>query len=106
MQFDVTQVFLGIIAVLGAIVTHVLIPWVKAKIAVEKQKELWAWARIAVQAAEQIYAGSGRGEEKKAYVTEWLKERGVTFDADVIEAQIEAMVREIEENAAMKTKNT
>ena len=46
-------------------------------------------------AAEQIFAGSGRGEEKKEYVVQWLKDRGITVDAEKIDAMIEAAVYEL-----------
>ena len=52
-------------------------------------------AGIAVAAAEQLY-GSAAGETKKAYAIDlaekWFAERGITVDADVIVAQIEAAV--------------
>ena len=51
--------------------------------------------KIAVSAAEQIYTGSGRGEEKKAYVLEWLRSHGVTVDDEKLDAMIEAAVYEL-----------
>ena len=51
--------------------------------------------KIAVAAAEQIYTGSGRGEEKKAYVLEWLRSHGVTVDDEKLDAMIEAAVYEL-----------
>ena len=46
-------------------------------------------------AAEQIYTGSGRGQEKKAYVLNWLREHGVTVDEDKLDAMIEAAVYDL-----------
>ena len=51
--------------------------------------------KIAVSAAEQIFKGSGRGEEKKQYVIAWLKERGFTVDEAELDALIEAAVYEL-----------
>ena len=48
--------------------------------------------RIAVTAAEQVYKGTGRGEEKKAFVLEWLKSHGVTVDMEKLDALIESAV--------------
>ena len=45
--------------------------------------------------AEQIYVGAGRGEEKKAYVLEWLAARNITVDTDKLDAMIEAAVYEL-----------
>lgn len=95
MTFDITPIVEAIIAVVCAIVTCVLVPYIKSKTTVEQQKEINAWVKIAVSAAEQIYNGSGRGEEKKAYVLEWLQARGITVDADKLDAMIEAAVYEL-----------
>lgn len=73
----------------------VLIPYSKSKTTTEQQKEINAWVKIAVSAAEQIYTGSGRGEEKKAYVLEWLRSHGVTVDDEKLDAMIEAAVYEL-----------
>ena len=51
--------------------------------------------KIAVAAAEQIYVGSGRGEEKKAYVIDWLRSHGITVDEEKLDALIEAAVYEL-----------
>ncbi|MDR3728166.1 MAG: phage holin, LLH family, partial [Oscillospiraceae bacterium] len=48
--------------------------------------------------AEQIYTGSGRGEEKKAYVLNWLQEHSITVDAEKLDALIEAAVYDLTNN--------
>ena len=53
------------------------------------------WVRIAVTAAEQIYNGTGRGQEKKKYVEDWLKAHGVTVDSEKLDAMIESAVYEL-----------
>lgn len=95
MTFDITPIVEAVAAVLCAVVTCVLVPYIKSKTTTEQQKEINAWVKIAVTAAEQIYTGSGRGEEKKAYVLEWLRERGVTVDEARLDAMIEAAVYEL-----------
>ena len=95
MTFDVTSVVEAVLALVGAIITCVLVPYIKSKTTAEQQKEINAWVKIAVSAAEQIYKGQGRGEEKKAYVLEWLRERGVTVDEARLDAMIEAAVYEL-----------
>ena len=67
----------------------------KSKTTAEQQKEINAWVKIAVAAAEQIYVGSGRGEEKKAYVIDWLRSHGITVDEEKLDALIEAAVYEL-----------
>lgn len=95
MMFDVTEILLAVIALLSAIVTGVVIPWVRAKTTLAQRQQLTAWVAIAVQAAEQLYKGSGRGQEKKEYVVAWLNERGITFDKETVDAAIEAAVYEL-----------
>ena len=94
MTFDITQIILAIIALAGTIVTGVLVPWIKAKTTQSQQEQLAQWAKIAVAAAEQIFK-SGDGAEKKQYVINWLHERGIVFDSDMVDAAIEAAVYEL-----------
>lgn len=97
MTFDITPIVEAVAAVLCAVVTCVLVPYIKSKTTTEQQKEINAWVKIAVSAAEQLFTGSGRGEEKKAYVIAWLKERGITVDEAELDALIEAAVYELEQ---------
>lgn len=95
MTIDITPIIEAVIALAGVVVSCVLIPYIKSKTTTEQQKEINAWVKIAVAAAEQIYVGSGRGEEKKAYVINWLREHGITVDEAKLDALIEAAVYEL-----------
>lgn len=95
MTIDITPIIEAVIALAGVVVSCVLIPYIKSKTTTEQQKEINAWVKIAVSAAEQIYKGSGRGEEKKAYVIQWLRGRGITVDEAKLDALIEAAVYEL-----------
>lgn len=97
MSFDITPIVEAVVAVVCAVVTCVLIPYIKSKTTAEQQAEINAWVKIAVSAAEQIYSGSGRGEEKKAYVVEWLRSHGITLDSEKLDAMIEAAVYELKQ---------
>ena len=96
-MFDITPIIEAVAALIGVIITCVLIPYIKSKTTTEQQKEINAWVKTAVSAAEQLFTGSGRGEEKKAYVIAWLKERGITVDEAELDALIEAAVYELEQ---------
>ena len=96
-MFDITPIIEAVAALIGVIITCVLIPYIKSKTTTEQQKEINAWVKIAVSAAEQLFTGSGSGEEKKAYVIAWLKERGITVDEAELDALIEAAVYELEQ---------
>ena len=92
---DITTIIETVAALIAATITAVVIPYIKSRTTAQQQAEINAWVRIAVAAAEQIYRGNGRGEEKKAYVLNWLAERGVTLDEARIDALIEAAVYEL-----------
>ena len=95
MQFDITTIVEAVAALIAAIITAFVVPYINSRPTTNQQQQINAWVRIAVTAAEQIYAGSGRGEEKKAYVIDWLRKHGVTVDESKLDALIEAAVFEL-----------
>lgn len=92
---DITPIANAAIALIAAIVSVYLIPWIKSKTTNEQRKQFVAWVKIAVSAAEQVYNGPGRGEEKKQYVIEFLKEQGIKFDEASVSNAIEAAVKQL-----------
>ena len=99
MTFDITPVMEAVAAMLAAVITAVVIPYIKTKTTTDQQRQINTWVQIAVSAAEQIYNGPGRGEDKKKYVVEWLRQHGVTVDADKLDAMIEAAVYDLKNGA-------
>lgn len=91
---DITPVINAVIALLAAGVSVFLIPWIKSKTTDAQRKELLEWVKIGVAAAEQLYEGQGRGEEKKKYVLELLASMGFTVDEEAVNAAIEAAVNQ------------
>lgn len=94
-MYDITPLINAIFAVLGIIVTTVFVPYVKSRTTENAQREMSEWIKIAVTAAEQIYKGTGRGSEKKAYVVNWLSEHGISVDDKLVDNMIEAAVYEL-----------
>lgn len=92
---DITTIIEAVFALVAAVITAIVIPYIKSRTTAQQQAEINAWVKIAVAAAEQIYTGSGRGEEKKAYVLNWLAEHGVTMDEERINALVEAAVYDL-----------
>ena len=92
MQIDITQLVSAQIALASIVITTFVVPWIKSKTTLAQQDQLKAWVKIAVSAAEMLYAGEKRGEEKKEYVIAWLSDRGITFDEATVDAAIEAAV--------------
>ena len=56
------------------------------------------WRPSSPPLSSPIYTGSGRGEEKKAYVLNWLREHGITVDAEKLDALIEVAVYDLTNN--------
>ena len=97
MEFDITKLIEAIVALIGVCITSFLIPYLKSKTNKETQDEIIKWVIIAVTAAEQIYAGKGRGEEKKEYVISWLKDHKIKYDSSKVDAMIESAVYELKQ---------
>jgi len=97
-MIDLTPIANALITLCAMLITTFLIPWIKAKISAEKLAEVQKWATIAVNAAEMIYAETGTGDLKKAYVLQFLKDRGYTLDLTIVDSLIEAAVCELKQN--------
>lgn len=94
---DITPILELVIKLIVAVVTIYLIPKIKKLIATKvseaDQKKIIRWAEIAAQAAEEA-ARSGLIDKKAKYnyAKSFLEDRGITFDADTMEALINSMV--------------
>lgn len=101
MTYDLTSIVEAIGALLIAVVTCILIPWIRSKTTNEKQKQIQGYYDIFVLAAEQLYK-AGRGKEKLNYVMQKLFEKGIKIDQDMIEATVYRLLNsfKLEEIAA------
>ena len=97
-MIDITPIIEAIITVVVLCITTFLIPYIKSKTTSAQQEQIQAWVNIAVMAAEQLIQGSGKGAEKKEYVIKWLNEHNITFDAEKLDAMIEAAVYKLTNN--------
>lgn len=94
---DITPILELAIRLIALIITIVIIPKVKKllaeKVAESDQKKIIRWAEIAAQAAEEA-ARSGLIDKKAKYnyAKSFLEGRGITFDADTMEALINSTV--------------
>ena len=87
MEYNITTIIQAVFALIAAVITVIVIPYIKSKTTAQQQTDIEGWVRVAVSAAEQLYKGSGRGDEKKAFVLDWLKKRHIAVD----EAKLDAM---------------
>lgn len=94
---DLTPIITAVLTLIFSLITAFLIPYIKAKTTDEQFNTIKLWVQVAVQAAEMLYVGSGRGEEKKQYVIEFLKSKGFTLNAGEIENLIESAVLELKQ---------
>ena len=94
MNIDLTPLFQAVIALLAALITARLIPWIKSKTNANQQESLITAARIAVLAAEQVF-GSGQGREKLRYALDALKKAGFNLDETIAAEAIEKAVRDL-----------
>ena len=90
-MIDLTPIFNAIIALVAALISVKLIPWIKSKTTGQQQANLYAAAQIAVFAAEQIY-GAGQGDAKFQYVKEALEAAGFKLDGTLAYQAIENAV--------------
>lgn len=103
-KMDITPILELVIKLIVAIVTIYLIPKIKklipkikeliaTKVSEADQKKIIRWAEIATQAAEEA-ARSGLIDKKAKYqyAKTFLEARGVTFDADTMQALINSAV--------------
>lgn len=99
-KMDITPILELVVKLIFAAVTIFMIPKIKKLFATKgsesDQKRLIRWAEIAVQAAEEA-ARSGLIDKKAKYqyAKDFLEKRGVTFDADTMQALIDSTVWEL-----------
>lgn len=94
-MIDITTVLEAVATLAVAIITTFVVPYIKSKTTLEQQTQINTWVKIAVSAAEQVYEGPGKGDQKKAYVLTWLAGHGIAIDEDKLDAMIEAAVYEL-----------
>jgi hypothetical protein len=91
------QIFMLLISLIGVLLTGLVVPWLKLKIGNEKMKDIEKWVTVAVTAAEQMKVAGllPDGQQKKDYVLEFVKDKGITITDQELDALIEAAVYEL-----------
>lgn len=88
---DITPIIQAVVALAAALITAFVIPWLKNKVGAQNMDLFLAWVDIAVAAAEQLY-DTVDGEKKKAYVVNFLAQKGFKVDIEELDNAIEAAV--------------
>lgn len=97
MTIDLTQIIVAIITLIFGLIAKYAIPYLKEKYSTEQLEKMKLWAKVAVEAAEMLYIGSGRGEEKKKYVLDFLNSKGFSVDMETLENLLESAVLELKQ---------
>lgn len=106
----VFEVLKLVVMVAIVVLTRYVVPWVKERIDTEKMSVVADWAKKAVLYAQQTMQ-SDSGAERKAIVTEFLKEmlaaKNISISDEQIDILIEAAVKEmkISENTGVTITN-
>ena len=72
MNEQVFNIIILLIPVIGAVITGILIPYVKTKISATQMDEIIKWVTKTVQAAEVLFDAPKSGEEKREYVINFI----------------------------------
>lgn len=91
---NITPIIEAVFALIAAIISVVVVPYIKSRTTAAQQAEIAEWVRIAVEAAEQIFDTSA-GTDKKEYVCNFLTSKGFDITTDELDKLIEAAVLEL-----------
>ncbi len=95
MTIDLTEIIVAVLTLIAGLVARYVIPYLKERYSTEQLEKMKLWAKVAVEAAEMLYVGSGKGEEKKKYVLDFLSSKGFSVDVETLENLIESAVLEL-----------
>ena len=88
---NITPIIEAAVALIAAVLTYALVPWVKSRQTAQQTAEMLKWVEIAVMAAEQLFPPE-MAQKKKQAVVEFLKEKGFRVSESELDSAIEAAV--------------
>ncbi|MCI9587894.1 MAG: holin [Oscillospiraceae bacterium] len=91
---NMTPILQASIALIAALVSAFLIPWLRRNTTAKEREELLKWVSIAVEAAQQLHYQL-EGADRKSYVRAFLTEQGFDVDDQAVDAAIESAVLEL-----------
>lgn len=94
-NINLQPIISAVVALIAALITTFLIPYIKGKISKQQYDRLLEAVRIAVAAAEQLFTSPQSGADKKQYVQEFLAAQGYDVSDQEIDTMIEATVGKI-----------
>jgi len=94
-MIDFTPLVEALITLAVTAITVFLIPWLRERYGTEKLAKAQGWVQVAVLAAEKLY-GAGKGDEKLAYVENYLEEHNIILDMDTLRVLVNAEIKKME----------
>ena len=99
-KMDITPILELVVKLIFTLITIFFVPkleeLISTKVAESDQKKIIRWVELAVQAAEEAErSGLIDKKAKYQYAKSFLEARGVTFDADTMQALIDSTVWEL-----------
>lgn len=94
-MIDFTPLVEALITLAVTAISVFLIPWLRERYGTEKLAKAQGWVQVAVLAAEKLY-GAGKGDEKLAYVENFLEEHNIILDMDALMAMVNAEIKKME----------
>ena len=89
---EMIDILIGVISIIGAVLTAIVIPLIKAKVGKAKLEKIEVYVSIAVASAQQLYKVLGSGFDRKEYAIQTLKKFGVDLTDTEMDALIESAV--------------
>lgn len=100
-MIDFTPLVEALITLAVTAITVFLIPWLRERYGTEKLAKAQGWVQVAVLAAEKLY-GAGKGDEKLAYVENFLEEHNIILDMDALQAMVNAEIKKMEQSTIIE----
>lgn len=94
-MIDFTPLVEALITLAVTAITVFLVPWLRERYGTEKLAKAQGWVQVAVLAAEKLY-GAGKGDEKLAYVENYLEEHNIILDMDTLRVLVNAEIKKME----------
>jgi hypothetical protein len=88
---DITNVFTAFVALLMAMLSVFVVPWLRRQMAAEDLDDLLVWVEIAVAAAQQLYH-SCDGERRLQHALGVLADKGFDVNDKAVRSAVEAEV--------------
>lgn len=90
---NITTVITALIALIGALLTCYLVPFIRTKLSAEQRKNLYNIVEIACKCADQLVKNGVLDKQyRHDHVINYLNSIGITYDVEEVNEMIESVV--------------